>query len=82
MLVIDYKKDFLKQIKKIRNRSLKEKIKKQIEKIIENPGVGKPMRYTRKGSREVYVKPYRLAYAYLNSENKIVFLEIYHKDEQ
>ena len=82
MLIIDYKKDFLKQVGKIKNRSFKEKVKKQIRRIIENPEIGKPMRYTRKGSREVYVKPYRLAYAYLKSENKLVFLEIYHKDEQ
>ena len=82
MLIIDYKKDFLKQVGKIKNRSFKEKVKKQIRRIIENPEIGKPMRYTRKGSREVYVKPYRLAYAYMKSENKLVFLEIYHKDEQ
>ena len=60
----------------------KSQIKKQVEKIIENPETGKPMRYNRKGTREVYISPYRLAYAYLSSENKIIFLGIYHKDEQ
>lgn len=38
--------------------------------------------YSRKGTREVYISPYRLAYAYFQTENKIVFLDIYHKDEQ
>ncbi len=82
MLTVDYRKDFLKKIAKIKNRAFKEKIKKQIEKIIENPDIGKSMRYARKGSREVYVKPYRLAYTHIKSEHKIIFLEIYHKDEQ
>jgi len=82
MLTIDYRKGFLKIISKIKNEAVKEKIKKQVEKIIENPEIGKPMQYNRKGTREVYVAPYRLAYAYIPSENKLIFLDIYHKDEQ
>jgi mRNA-degrading endonuclease RelE of RelBE toxin-antitoxin system len=38
--------------------------------------------YERKGTRELYIKPYRIAYAYSKEEDKITFLEIYHKDEQ
>ncbi|MBI1969841.1 type II toxin-antitoxin system RelE/ParE family toxin [Candidatus Woesearchaeota archaeon] len=82
MLTIDYEEDFLKVISKIKHQEVKEKIKKQIEKIIDNPEIGKPMRYNRKGTREVYIAPYRLAYAYIPSEHKLIFLEIYHKDEQ
>lgn len=82
MLNITYKKTFIKTISKIKNKALKTKIKKQAEKITENPEIGKPMRYDRKGTRELYVASYRLAYAYLPSENKIIFLDIYHKDQQ
>ena len=82
MLNIEYKKGFLKIISKIKNQADKEKIKKHVEKILENPEIGKPMMYGRKGTREVYVAPYRLAYSYNPSENSIVFLDIYHKDEQ
>lgn len=82
MLSIEYKEDFLKTISKIKDEAVKKKIKKQVEKIIDNPETGKPMRYSRKGTREVYIAPYRLAYAYQPSEDKIIFLEIYHKDEQ
>ena len=60
----------------------KEKIKTQIRKIIWNPKVGKPMRYARKGTREVYIKSFRLSYAYIPQENKVIFLDLYHKDEQ
>jgi mRNA-degrading endonuclease RelE of RelBE toxin-antitoxin system len=82
MLEVDYKKGFLKAISKIRNQADKIRIKKQIEKILEFPNTGKPMKYGRKGTREVYVSPYRLAYSYNLTENKIIFLDIYHKDEQ
>lgn len=60
----------------------KEKVKTQIRKIIADPEIGKPMRYARKGTREVRVKPFRLSYAYIPEENKIVFLDLYHKDKQ
>jgi mRNA-degrading endonuclease RelE of RelBE toxin-antitoxin system len=82
MLTIEYKDDFLKRITKIKDSIIKEQIKKHITKIIERPEIGKPMRYTRKGTRESYIGSYRLAYAYLKNENKLIFLDFYHKDEQ
>ena len=67
---------------KVKNEALKERINKQFEKIRENPEIGKPMRNIRKGTREVYVVPFRLSYAYLKDEDKVIFLDLYHKDEQ
>jgi len=67
---------------KIKDNLLKEKIIKQFAKIRENPEIGKPMRYNRKGTREVYVPPFRLSYAYVKEENKIILLDLYHKDKQ
>lgn len=64
------------------DNSLKIKVRKQIKKIINDPLVGKPMRNVRKGTREVYVKPYRLSYHFNNEENLIIFLDLYHKDKQ
>ena len=82
MLEIEHRENFLKKISKIKHQAIKEQIKRQVEKITENPEIGKPMRYSRKGTRELYVKPYRLAYAYLQEEEKIIFIDLYHKDEQ
>lgn len=82
MLNIDFKKDFLKKISKIKNNTDKVKVKKQVEKILKNPEIGKPMKYGRKGTREIYIAPYRSAYACISSEDKIIFLDIYRKDEQ
>lgn len=82
MVKIFFDKKFEKTIKKIKDASLKDKIKKQIEKIISNPEIGKPMRYLRVNTREVYISPYRLSYIFLKNEEKLVMLEFYHKNKQ
>lgn len=82
MLEIEYNDNFLKRIKKVKDNSVKEHIKKQIKKVMENPETGKPMRNVRKNTREVYLKSFRLSYAYIKNENKIIFLDFYHKDKQ
>ena len=82
MVKSNFHPDFQKTFSKIRDNALKERIIKQFEKIRENPEIGKPMRHDRKGTREIYVPPFRLSYAYLKEEDKIIFLDLYHKDKQ
>ncbi len=82
MLEVEHKHNFLKKTHRINDMSVKERVKNQIKKILENPEIGKPMRYARKGTRELYIGSFRLSYVYLKSENKIIFLDMYHKDEQ
>ena len=82
MLKVEYSDDLLKTISKIKDTSSKEKVKKQIKKIIDQPEIGKPMRYARKGTRELHIGSYRLAYAYIKDKNKLILLDLYHKDEQ
>ena len=55
---------------------------KEIVKILENPEIGKPMMYARKNTREIYISPFRLSYCYIKEENKIIFMDLYHKDLQ
>lgn len=59
---------------------MKMQIISQIEKIRENPETGKPMRFSRKGTRELYISPYRLSYTI--KEGIIYILDLYHKDNQ
>ena len=81
MVKIVFTEKFENKLKKS-DEIMKIKLKKQIQKIIENPEIGKPMRYNRKGTREVYVNPFRLSYSYSQKNDEIIFLTIYHKDEQ
>ncbi len=66
---------FIKQIKHLDNFLL-EKIKKQIEKILQNPQIGKPLRYKR-GERSLYIKPFRLIYAIRRDE--LILLKFDHR---
>lgn len=80
--IIEKTDHFVRIVKKIKDRVLKERIEKQIIKIIQNPEIGKLMMHARKGTRELYVSPFRLSYSYINKEDKIILLDLYHKDEQ
>jgi len=82
MVTIDFSKTFTNKFSKIKEILLKTKIKKQVRKITDNPKIGKPMRNIRKGTRELYIKPFRLSYRYFENENRIEILDIYHKKQQ
>lgn len=64
------------------DKNIKTKVDKALAKIINSPEIGKPMRHNRKGAREIYIKPFRLSYAYAKEIETIYLLELYHKDEQ
>ena len=79
MVKVTFTEGFEKQFKKIKDNLTKERIKKQIEKIIENPEAGKPLRYNLKGERTLYIKPYRLIYTINHDE--IILLRFLHRQE-
>lgn len=83
MVVLQVKRAdrFKKSYKKI-DKGVKIKVDKILIKIINNPEIGKPMRHSRKGTREVYVKPFRLSYTYIKDIKALYLLDLYHKDEQ
>ena len=80
MVEVIFDPDFKKDFKKIKDRSIKEKIIKQVSKIKDNPEIGKPMRYDRKGTRELYIPPFRLSYKV--EGDTVYILALYHKDLQ
>ena len=80
MVEVIFEPFFKKNFKKIKDKTLKEKIIKQISKLKNNPEIGKPMRHTRKGTRELYVSPFRLSY--IIQDETVYILDLYHKDQQ
>ncbi|MDV3292733.1 MAG: type II toxin-antitoxin system RelE/ParE family toxin [Nitrososphaerales archaeon] len=76
---IVYTEKFERDVKKVRDSSLKEKLEKQIRKIAENPGFGKPLRYGLKGEWTIRVKPFRLIYAV--QSDKLILLRFEHRKE-
>ena len=82
MVTVCYSHNFAAILKKMKDIALKERVTKQIAKLLDTPEVGKPMRHARKRTRELYIPPFRLSYVYLKQEEKVVLLDIYHKDRQ
>ncbi|MAG20122.1 hypothetical protein CL618_01685 [archaeon] len=82
MVIVEFDSIFEKKITRIKDSSLKDKLKKQIKKIVDNPKIGKPMKHERKNTREIYIRPFRLSYAFIELEDVLVFLDFYHKDKQ
>jgi len=54
-------------------------VEKVLVKIINNPEIEKPMRNVRKGTRELYIKPFRLSYIYFVDKSLVYILDLYHK---
>ncbi len=77
---IIFTKEFDSNYKRLtqKNRALKEKVKKKIEKIAENPETGVPKRYNLKGARGVHVNPFVITYVIIR--DAIVFITINHHD--
>ncbi|MCK4996783.1 type II toxin-antitoxin system RelE/ParE family toxin [Candidatus Pacearchaeota archaeon] len=82
MVVIRFSKIFTNKFSKMKDELLRTKVKKQIRKITDNPKVGKPMRNIRVGTRELYIFPFRLSYRYVENENMVEVLDLYHKKHQ
>ena len=82
MVKVVFDDSFQRLFSKVRDKNKKEKILKQIAKIRDNPEIGKPMTYSRKSTRELYIPPLRLSYAYIKEEDKVRLLDLYHKDKQ
>ena len=76
---IVYTSKFEHDVKRIKDKSFKEKIQKQIVKILENPEIGKPPRYALKDERTVRVSPYRIIYTVQG--NKLILLRFEHRKE-
>jgi len=68
---------FIKQTKHLDSFWLK-KLRKQITKIMNNPNIGKPLRYSR-GERTLYLKPFRIIYATRGDE--LIFLKFDHRNK-
>ncbi len=79
--MIVYSERFARILKKCKKKDsrLFEEIEQQIEKIINDPTVGKPLRYTLKNRRRVHVGSFVLVYELHN--DKVRFIDFDHHDK-
>jgi mRNA-degrading endonuclease RelE of RelBE toxin-antitoxin system len=60
------------------NAQQREKLEKIIKKIILNPDLGKPLKYTR-GERALRIKPFRVVYSFRKDLQTLYLLKFEHR---
>tara|TARA_Y100000310_G_C20659588_1_gene803949 strand:+ start:1622 stop:1876 length:255 start_codon:yes stop_codon:yes gene_type:complete len=78
MMELIESKRFKKEVAKIKDSKTRQRLFKQIGKILQNPAIGEFLFY-KGGSRKIYVPPYRLLYSF--KDNKIYLLRFEHRDK-
>ena len=82
MVEVIRRPSFDKKIRHIRDRKLKERVKKQIKKIIEDPEhTGRYLQYDRKFEKKLYIPPFRLIFAYDKKEDTIYLIDFDKRDK-
>lgn len=70
---------FERAVKGIRDARTKERVKKQIEKWLSDPEVGKPLRHQHRGERRLRIGPHRVLYAV--EDDVLYLLDFRHREE-
>ena len=67
---IIFSDEFRREFKKIKDKTTRLKIIKQLRKLSETPETGKPLKYDLKNHRSVRASPFRIIYRF--EEDKII----------
>jgi len=70
---------FERDVRGIKDKGVKKKLQKQIDKVADDSEVGKPLRYNLKGEWPIYVRPYRIIYKV--EGDKLILLRFEHRKE-
>jgi len=78
---ITYSTEFEKALKQLikQDRKTFEQLENQIEKILREPQIGKPLRYTLKNRRRLHVGSFVLVYEF--HRNELRFIDFDHHDK-
>ena len=76
---IVYTSKFEHEVRTVVDKKVKDRLEKNIKKIIENPEIGKPLSYALKGERTVRMPPFRLIYAIKG--NSLILLRFEHRGD-
>jgi len=59
-----YTEEFKRDARKVKDKKIQDRIKKIVQKIRDNPEVGKPLRYDLFGLRSIQIPPFRILYEF------------------
>ena len=74
-----YTEEFKRDVRKVKDKTIQGRIKKTVQKIKDNPEVGKPLRYDLFGFRNIKIPPFRILYEF--REDLIILHKFEHRDE-
>ncbi len=74
-----YTEEFKRDVRKVKDKKVQDRIRKMVKKIKENPGVGKPLRYDLSGLRSIKLPPFRRLYEI--REELIILHKFEHRKE-
>ncbi|MFH1590289.1 MAG: type II toxin-antitoxin system RelE/ParE family toxin [archaeon] len=77
MVTIVPSSQFKKAVKHLSNQE-KDRLENAIKKIIENPSIGKPLRYLR-GERTLRIPPFRIIYSFRKDIETLYLLKFDHR---
>jgi len=71
MTKIELSEKFKSQLRKVKDEKLRDSVEKTLKDLLEDPNIGKPLRYSFKGFRVMRIGKYRLIYAIEGDEVKV-----------
>ena len=77
MVKVLWTQKFEQDFRHVKDPSTKAKILKQIKKIADRPEKGKPLSFSLRGERAIYIKPYRLIYSF--ADDTLILLRFEHR---
>jgi len=76
---IIYTEEFKRDIRKVKDKSIQNRIKKMVKKIKNNPEIGKPLRYNLFGFKSIKIIPFRILYEI--KDNLIILHKFEHRKD-
>ena len=74
-----YTEEFKRDVRKVKDKKIRGRIKKMVKKIKDNPEVGKPLGYDLFGLRSIKIPPFRILYEL--REDLIILHKFEHRKE-
>ena len=75
-----YTDEFQKDVTKIKDNLIRIRIKKLVQRLIDNPVSGKPLKYNYAGLRSLRIPPFRIIYEFNERGKTIILHKFEHRE--
>ena len=75
-----YTDEFQKDVAKIKDNLIRSCVKKLLQRLVDNPMSGKPLKYDYAGLRNLRIPPFRIIYEFNEKEKTIILHKFEHRE--